>query len=118
MNPRTRMRYSGLLVPAVTLVMLGAAGPPVTPPVPPPNAPIRIVNRTQADALPQALPDQGPGSQGRGVAPPSPSPLGTPLVPGQVIQPIDLPGALRLAGARDLDIGIARERVCQALAEL
>ena len=42
----------------------------------------------------------------------------TPLVPGQVIQPIDLPGALRLAGARDLDIAIARERVCQSLAEL
>ena len=45
-------------------------------------------------------------------------PLGGPLVPGQAIQPIDLPGALRLGGARDLDIAIARERVCQALAEL
>jgi outer membrane protein TolC len=43
---------------------------------------------------------------------------GDSLVPGQVIQPIDLPGALRLAGARDLDIAIARERVSQALAEL
>ena len=42
----------------------------------------------------------------------------TPLVPGQVIHPIDLVGALRLAGARDLDIAIARERVCQAMAEL
>jgi outer membrane protein TolC len=40
------------------------------------------------------------------------------LVPGQVIQPIDLPGALRLAGARDLDIAIARERICQAVADL
>src|SRR5262245_47202053 len=37
--------------------------------------------------------------------------VGDPLVPGQMIQPIDLPGALRLAGARDLDIAIARERV-------
>jgi outer membrane protein TolC len=35
-----------------------------------------------------------------------------------VIQPIDLVGALRLAGARDLDVAIARERVCLALAEL
>ena len=35
-----------------------------------------------------------------------------------MIEPIDLGGALRLAGARDLDIAIARERVCQALAEL
>src|SRR3954463_2466050 len=54
-----------------------------------------------------------PAGGGRG-----PEPGGPPLVPGQVIQPIDLPGALRLAGARDLDIGIARERVSQALAEL
>jgi outer membrane protein TolC len=51
-------------------------------------------------------------------APRSTDPLGTPLVPGQVIQPIDVPGALRLAGARDLDIAIARERICQAVAEL
>jgi outer membrane protein TolC len=35
-----------------------------------------------------------------------------------MIQPIDLPGALRLGGARDLDIQIARERVSQALGEL
>jgi outer membrane protein TolC len=39
-------------------------------------------------------------------------------VSDQVIQPIDLLSALRLAGARDLDIAVARERVCQALAEL
>ena len=44
--------------------------------------------------------------------------MGSPLVPGQVIQPIDLASAFRLAGARDLDIAIARERVCQAAAEL
>src|SRR5439155_19799379 len=53
---------------------------------------------------------------------PAPEPaadaLGAPLVPGQFIQPIDLPGALRLAGARDLDIAIARERVRLSLAEL
>ena len=44
--------------------------------------------------------------------------LGAQLVPGQRIEPIDLGSALRLAGARDLDIAIARERVCEALAEL
>ena len=49
--------------------------------------------------------------------PPDPAP-GSPLVPGQRIDPIDLPSALHLAGARDLDIAIAKERVCQALAEL
>src|SRR5689334_23452304 len=51
-------------------------------------------------------------------APLSPGDAGSPLVPGQEIRPIDLPGALRLGGARDLDVAIARERVCQALAEL
>lgn len=44
--------------------------------------------------------------------------LGTPLIPGQAIEPIDLGGALRLAGARDLDVALARERACQAVAEL
>ncbi|MBX6311657.1 MAG: TolC family protein, partial [Isosphaeraceae bacterium] len=42
----------------------------------------------------------------------------TPLIPGEVIEPIDLASALRLAGARDLDIALAKERVCQAVAEL
>jgi outer membrane protein TolC len=45
-------------------------------------------------------------------------PVGEPLIPDQVVRPIDLPDALRLAGARDLDIAIARQRVCQAVAEL
>lgn len=44
--------------------------------------------------------------------------IGEPLIPGQTIEPIDLAGALRLAGARDLDIALAKERVCQAVAEL
>jgi outer membrane protein TolC len=35
-----------------------------------------------------------------------------------VLQPIDLAGALRLAGARDVDIATARQRVLQAVAEL
>jgi outer membrane protein TolC len=39
-------------------------------------------------------------------------------VPGQVVDPIDLAGALRLAGARDLDIAIARQQVCRAVADL
>lgn len=40
------------------------------------------------------------------------------LVPGQEIRPIDLPSVLKLAGARDLDIAIARARVAAAAAEL
>jgi outer membrane protein TolC len=35
-----------------------------------------------------------------------------------VLQPIDLAGALRLAGARDVDIATARQRVMQAVADL
>ena len=35
-----------------------------------------------------------------------------------MIQPIDLASALRLAGARDLDIATARQQVLQALADL
>jgi outer membrane protein TolC len=40
------------------------------------------------------------------------------LIPGQVLAPIDLAGALRLAGARDLDIAIARQQVWRAIADL
>jgi outer membrane protein TolC len=43
--------------------------------------------------------------------------VGAPLVAGQTIQPIDLANTLRMAGGRDLDIAIARERVKRALAE-
>ncbi len=47
-------------------------------------------------------------------------PAGDPLklYSGQVIQPIDLPSTLRLAGARDLDIAIARQRIAEAAADL
>jgi len=40
------------------------------------------------------------------------------LVPGQTLVPIDLAGALRLAGARDLDIAITRQQVWRAIADL
>jgi outer membrane protein TolC len=56
--------------------------------------------------------------QTRPATPEPPGPLGKPLVAGQIIQPIDLTSALRLAGARDLDIAIAHERIAQSLAEL
>jgi outer membrane protein TolC len=53
-----------------------------------------------------------------GVPSPGDETVGSALVPGQTIQPIDLTSVLRLAGGRDLDIAIARERVSQALADL
>ena len=64
-----------------------------------------------------AGPMQDPAARGIEAGGPAGEP-GAPLIPGQEIRPIDLPGALRLAGARDLDIAIARERVGQAMAEL
>jgi outer membrane protein TolC len=64
--------------------------------------------------LPPAAP---PPPEAPPAAPPGP-PGADSLVPGQVIRPIDLTSALRLAGARDLDVAIARERVCEAVAEL
>lgn len=44
--------------------------------------------------------------------------LGAPLVADQAVYPIDLATTLRLAGARDLDIAFARERVAESLAAL
>ena len=57
---------------------------------------------------------EAPGPLGATVA----TVLDTSLIPGRSIEPIDLPNALRLAGARDVDIAIARRRVNQSLAEL
>ena len=69
-----------------------------------------------ASPLPRPLPDPaaGPTDGPRAVG----ELVGEPLIPGQAFEPIDLGGALRLAGARDLDIALARERTCQAVAEL
>lgn len=81
---------------------------------------------TTGDAVPPGLPLALEGVVGDDQAvggPPSvrladPKLLGLPLLPDQAIYPIDLAGALRLAGARDLDIAIARARVAQAAADL
>ena len=78
----------------------------------PPGESAAIPPALPADERPPGLePNRTPNSGA--LAPP-----GSPLVPGQVIEPIDLAGALRLAGARDLDIAIARQQVCRAIADL
>lgn len=78
--------------------------------------------RSDPGALPLPLPASGnmdPKPSPRAPLPPSsPTAMKVPLHPGQTIQPIDLATALRLAGARDLDIAIARQRVCESLADL
>ena len=100
MRIRRPTGWTGLLGAAVAGLALGAADGP-------------------GANLPPAL-----TGEGRPIPNPTPSParpddnLGMPLVPDQPIQPIDLAGALRLAGANDLDIAIARERVAQSVAEL
>ncbi len=50
--------------------------------------------------------------------PPPRLPVDTALIPGRAVEPIDLANVLRLAGARDLDIAIARQRILQAAADL
>ncbi len=50
--------------------------------------------------------------------PPARIPIDTALVPGRAVEPIDLANVLRLAGARDLDIAIARQRILESAADL
>lgn len=102
---------------ALSCLLLGAAGPPERPRGGPPEA-ARVAARAPQDTLPPALPDAMRQPESTAPAMPLEEPPGLPLIPEQVIRPIDLPGALRLAGADDLDIAIARERVAQSLAEL
>ncbi len=65
-------------------------------------------------ALPAGSPEISPPTN----AHPPGVPVNTTLIPGCTIEPIDLASALRLAGARDLDIAIARQRISQAVADL
>ncbi|WP_406698907.1 TolC family protein [Singulisphaera sp. Ch08] len=104
MNRKIPARKSRFIGSAVVLLILGAAD-------------TRAETRSQPDPLPPALTDEKL-PESTAIAMPPGSGLGAPLVPGQMIQPIDLPSALRLAGANDLDIAIAREQVSLAIAEL
>jgi outer membrane protein TolC len=71
-------------------------------------------------ALPEAIPEPSRSSPPDRPPPPpvDDRKLGMPLIPGQAVVPIDLAGALRLAGARDLDIAIARQQVLRSIADL
>lgn len=117
MSFRRTMSRARLIGPAVASLMLGAAAPQEPPRGRQAVAAQPTTHRPQ-DTLPPALPDDVRQPEPTAVATPPGEALGMPLIPEQVIQPIDLPGALRLAGANDLDIAIARERVAQSFAEL
>jgi outer membrane protein TolC len=75
-----------------------------------------------AAALPVGSAGAGAGpddSASRAIPQPPPRlPLDTTLIPGRVIEPIDLANALKLAGATELDIATARQRILQAAANL
>src|SRR4051794_2265022 len=104
MKPRMPTWKIGLIGPAVALIMLGAGEPSETPRGGIAAVSARPTIPTEPGPPPPALPDEGREPEHAALAiAPGPA-LGTPLVPGQVILPIDLPDALRLAGARDLDI--------------
>ena len=95
----------------LALVSLGAGdGPPTRPN--PPGASAALPSALPADVRPPGAESIQAPSSGA-LAPP-----GLPLIPGQAIEPIDLAGVLRLAGARDLDIAIARQQVFQSIADL
>ena len=77
-----------------------------------------------AAALPTGTAGTGPVrmSEGRDSGtPPEPPPrlpVDTTLIPGRVVEPIDLANALRLAGGRAIDIAVARQQINRALALL
>lgn len=87
-----------------------------------PFRPADPVPARDSTTLPLPLPDPSPWdgltSAARAVASPAVSSIDPTLMPGRTIEPIDLCSALRLAGARDVDIAIARQRIEQSLAEL
>lgn len=87
--------------------------------IPPPSpGAVRITPRAAGVNLPELppLPEDLRTSRSGGMA--EPKDPGTTLVPGQVVQPIDLANVLRLAGARDLDIATARQQVLHAVGAL
>jgi outer membrane protein TolC len=115
MNVGTPTRMAGLIGAVVAALMLSAADAQEVPRGVRPTVTARPASGVDSEPLPRPLPNE----ETRTKPATSPdSPLGEPLVPEQAIQPIDLPGALRLAGARDLDIAIAREQVAEALGAL
>lgn len=61
------------------------------------------------------VPDSATRRDDSGVtpAPPPRLPIDTELIPGRVVQPIDLVNALRLTGVRNIDIAVTRQQISQ-----
>jgi outer membrane protein TolC len=91
----------------------GVSAPATTPP---PSGP--ALRPGQAHGPPDPLPASRTSGETEPFVSTVDATLGMQLIPGQVLTPIDLAGVLRLAGARDLDIAIARQQVLRAVADL
>jgi outer membrane protein TolC len=117
---------------AVGLLVLGAIAGAAAPPAEQVGA-LQLGARAATNSVTPVAAPGGPTPAAEALPPlpppaaPTPPPAGPlpaaaarvdPLLPGQAVQPIDLSNVLRLAGARDLDIATARQRVCQSLADL
>ncbi len=111
--------------------------PPPRPPVAsgPPSGRVPIASSSiivspgvvGAPTFPEALPAAARSRSAETSARPAPDetpaappklPVDPTLIPGRVVEPIDLANALRLGGARAIDIAIARQRINRAIAEL
>lgn len=104
---RASQSSSDAIAPSVPPAPGTSSGPPRPTDVPVPAEDLELL-----PPLPDSIPLRvDPGRPGSGTS-------SGPLIPGQLIEPIDLVSTMRLVGARDLDIAIAKERVCQSLAEL
>ncbi|MFI5456672.1 MAG: TolC family protein, partial [Isosphaerales bacterium] len=102
--------------PALALVVGPGQRPPAAAGTPAPAATLLELSDATTPPTAHAIPDQ---AQDPTPAVPSVSTLlDTSLIPGRSIEPIDLANALRLAGARDVDIALARQRVNESLADL
>jgi outer membrane protein TolC len=100
----TRIRVGGISSLSGPPQGTGAASIPTAAPLPStPRVPDSAASTDESGATP---------------APPPRLPVDTTLIPGRAVEPIDLANALKLTGARELDIAIARQRILQAAADL
>jgi outer membrane protein TolC len=83
--------------------MSDASVPPITPLPASAVTPESATRRDEPNATP---------------APPPRLPIDSELIPGRVVEPIDLANALRLTGARNIDIAEARQQIFAATADL
>lgn len=126
MKPRS---WVGAVVTAL-LVVLGATGAGADSPDglnPEPTRRGTATPGTLLSSTPLALPLPEVRRDGNAVsarpaavttAPPPVTGISTALTQGRTIEPIDLISVLRLAGERDVDIAIARQRISQSMADL